>query len=381
VIEINVPFEEIETRAERLKKVRNLEAVDRIPVTPAINFRYLIPKVNVSFHDYYSNPESMLYSQILGQKWLMENIATDQCTVTGHWVGGWPDFQNTWESSSLGCTAVFPPDDIPWVSGKGWVKTDKDLIQLEKIDMIHSGVNAMALEYRKKMIALAEKYPVRFQGGPVFYPGANPELTHGSDGPFTVAGDLMGHTELFIAAMERPNFVRELLRIVTEKIITYLDFVWELCRFPTRDFAFTDDLAAGLSRKVYQEVVLPFDQKLRFHFDGYISMHMCGKVTHLLDLFLEGLKINELSGFGYMLDLERLGEVMGGKIVLAGGVNPMLIRSGTPQEVILETKRIIDALGKYKGLILMDGNNVPPGSPVENINAMMQAAELYGRNP
>ncbi len=32
--------------------------------------------------------------------------------------------------------------------------------------------------YRRAMMAVADKYPVRFQGGPVFYPGANPALTH-----------------------------------------------------------------------------------------------------------------------------------------------------------------------------------------------------------
>ena len=37
----------------------------------------------------------------------------------------------------------------------------------------------------------------------------------------------MGQTELFIAVKERPEFVRELLRIVTEKLIAYLDFCWE----------------------------------------------------------------------------------------------------------------------------------------------------------
>jgi uroporphyrinogen-III decarboxylase len=32
-----------------------------------------------------------------------------------------------------------------------------------------------------------------------------------------------------------------------------------------------------------------------------------------------------------------------------------------------------------RGLIIQDGNNIPPGSPLANINAMMEAAELYGR--
>ena len=75
-------------------------------------------------------------------------------------------------------------------------------------------------------MAVAEKYPVRFQDGPVFYPGANPALTHTSNGPFSAAADLLGHTEIFAAVYERREFVRELLRIVTDKIIAWEDFCW-----------------------------------------------------------------------------------------------------------------------------------------------------------
>ena len=37
------------------------------------------------------------------------------------------------------------------------------------------------------------------------------------------------------------------------------------------------------------------------------------------------------------------------------------------------------AKGPRGGLIVQDGNNIPPGSPVANINAMTEAAETWGR--
>ena len=52
----------------------------------------------------------MLRSQILGQKWLMENVKTDAHSITGAWVGGWTDFQNATEASAMGCEVVFPDD-------------------------------------------------------------------------------------------------------------------------------------------------------------------------------------------------------------------------------------------------------------------------------
>jgi len=378
VIEIGVAIEEIERRKERVLKAKRFEPVDRIPVIPAIAHRFLVPKVGVSFGDYYSDPETMLRTQILAQKWLMENIRTDAYSITGPWVGAWTDFQNTFEAGSLGCEIIFPDDDIPWV-GKPWVKTAKDVEKLERMDYIHSGINARQIAYRKAMIDVAHKYPVRFQDGPIFYPGENPALTHTSDGPFGVAGDLMGQTEIFEAVCTDPEFVRELLRIVTDKMIAYLDFCWEEERLPRpRDFAWTDDLAVSLSDRKFREIVLPSEKRLRFHFDGWLSLHMCGPAGHLLKTFRDELQIHELQGFGYQVDLDTVGSILGGKVVLVGNVNPMLIHSGTPEQVREATRRVIEGLGRYRGLIIQDGSNIPPGSPIENINAMMEAAEERG---
>jgi uroporphyrinogen-III decarboxylase len=350
VIEIAVPIEEIEARRRRVEAARRFEEPDRVPVLPAIAHRFLVPQVGTKFRDYYANPETMLRTQILAQKWLLENVRTDAYSITGPWVG------------------------------PGWVKTEADLRRLEAMDFIHSGLNAKQVAYRQAMIDFASEYPVRFKGGPVFYPGAQACLTHTSDGPFGVAGDLMGKTEIFLAVAERPDFVRELLRIVTDKLIAYLDFCWEEEKLPTpRDFAWTDDLAVSLSAATYRHIVLPFEKRLRFHFDGRVSLHMCGRSDHLLETFVNDLGIHEYQGFGYELDLARIAEIMGGKVVLLGNVNPMLIRSGTPGQVREATRRVLEVLAPLRGFIVQDGNNIPPGSPLQNINALMEAAEMYGR--
>lgn len=379
VIEIAVSIEEIVARRERVAKTKRFETPDRVPVIPAIAHRLLVPQVGVSFRDYYADPETMLRTQILAQKWLLENVRTDAHSITGAWTGAWTDFQNTFEAGSLGCDITFPDDDIPWV-GPGWVNTDNDLRQLETMDFVHSGINQKQIDYRRAMMTIADKYPVRFQGGPIFYPGENPSLTHTSDGPFGVAGDIMGQTELFTAVYERPEFVRELLRIVTDKLIDWLDFCWQEEGLPTpRDFAWTDDLAVSLSAKSYRELVLLEEKRLRFHFDGWLSLHMCGKTDHLLEIFVDDLKINEFQGYGYQVNLDRVAEVMGGRVVLVGNVSPMLIHSGTPEQIREATRKVIEKLAHFRGLIIQDGSNIPPGTPLENINAMTEAAELFGR--
>ncbi len=378
VIEINVPIEEIAARQERIAKTKRFETPDRVAVIPAINYRFLLPQIGVRFRDYYADPETMLRSQILGQKWLMENVRTDAYDITGAWVGGWTDFQNTTESSALGCEVLFPEDDIPVVHEEGWIRGDADLRRLEKIDVVNSGLNGRQVEFRQAMMKVADKYPVRFKGGPIFYPGANPALTHTSHGPFTVGATLLGSTQMFAGILERPDFVRELLHIVTDKILAWLDFCWAEEQLPNRDFAWTDDLSAYLSAEVWERELLPYDKRLRDHF-GRASLHMCGQTTHLLEIFADKLKIDEFQGFGYHVKLDRVAKAMGGKVVLLGNVNPMLIADGTPAEVKAATRQVIEQLAPCRGLIIQDGNNIAPGSPVENINAMMAAAEEYGR--
>jgi uroporphyrinogen-III decarboxylase len=379
VIEIGVPVEEIAARQERVERVRRFGRPDRVPVIPAIGTRFLVPRVGVRFRDYFGDPETMLRTQILAQKWLLENVRTDAYAITGPWVGAWTDFENTFEAGSLGVEVVFPDDDIPWV-GRGWVADEADLRRLEAMDYVHSGINARQIVYRRKMMEVAERYPVRFQGGPVFYPGAATALTHTSDGPFGVAGDLMGQTEIFLAVKERPDFVRELLRIVTDKLIEFLDFCWAEEKLPRpKDFAWTDDLAVSLSADDFREVVLPAERRLRSHFDGRLSLHMCGRSDHLLEIFRDDLAIHELQGFGYEVDLDRVAGVLGGRVVLLGNVDPMLIRAGRPADVRAATRRVLDKLAPLGGLIIQDGNNIPPDSPLPNINAMMEAAEAWGR--
>jgi len=379
IIEIAVPIEEIEARRERVEKTRRFETPDRVPVIPAIAHRLMVPQVGVSFRDYYADPETMLRTQILCQKWLLENVRTDAYSITGAWTGAWTDFQNTFEAGSLGCEIHFPDDDIPWV-GEGWVKSDDDLRRLEAFDYVDNGINARQVAYRRAMIDVAEKYPVRFQGGPVFYPGANPSLTNTSDGPFGVTGDVMGQVEAFTAIYERPDFVHEVLRIVTGKMIQWLDFCAEEMNLSQPiDFAWTDDLAVSLSAATFREFALPYNQQMRFHFDGRASLHMCGKSDHLLAIFRDDLQIDEFQGFGYQVDLDRVAQEMAGRVVLLGNVSPMLIHSGTPEQIREATRQVIEKLAPHRGLIIQDGSNIPPGTPLENINAMTEAAELYGR--
>ena len=59
--------------------------------------------------------------------------------------------------------------------------------------------------------------------------------------------------------------------------------------------------------------------------------------------------------------------------------NQNSLTAGERGPVLMQDYQLIEKLAHHRGLIIQDGNNIPPGTPIENINAMTEAAERYGR--
>ena len=70
---------------------------------------------------------------------------------------------------------------------------------------------------------------------------------------------------------------------------------------------------------------------------------------------------------------------MGGKVILMGGIDPVKIHDGRPADVLEDCRKNLEVFKGCRGYIMMDGHNIAPGSPIENLNMMAKAAELYGR--
>jgi uroporphyrinogen-III decarboxylase len=107
-------------------------------------------------------------------------------------------------------------------------------------------------------------------------------------------------------------------------------------------------------------------------------MHMCGDSTHLHRVLVEDLRITSFDLFGYRVTPEVAARNLGGKMLLWGNINPMLMLNGSKGEVKAASLRCLAALAPFGGLLLGDGANVCPGTPLENLAALTEAAEEYG---
>ena len=64
---------------------------------------------------------------------------------------------------------------------------------------------------------------------------------------------------------------------------------------------------------------------------------------------------------------------IGGKVALMGGVNTLTLNSGTRDEVMAEAIKVCRQGGPH-GYILAAGDMVPPETPLENLQAMVDVA-------
>ena len=102
------------------------------------------------------------------------------------------------------------------------------------------------------------------------------------------------------------------------------------------------------------------------------------EADHLLKYWTDDIKIDRYMGFSYLTDKRKIAEAMGGKVSIIGGVDSANLRQGTPESVREDVRKALEILKKVPGYVLMDGHNVAPGTPVENLNAVTEAAREFG---
>ncbi len=71
-------------------------------------------------------------------------------------------------------------------------------------------------------------------------------------------------------------------------------------------------------------------------------------------------------------------EIMGNSIALRGGIEASTMVTGTPEDVDLAVKSVVDRIWAKGGHLMLDcGIGIPDEAPVENVRAMFNAARKY----
>ena len=372
---IDLDYQEILKRQQETAPVRRLEPSAVIPIEHCIVEQFYGNSIGRSLSRFYHDPDEMLYTSVMGQKWELENVRSHKsviglrCTLT-----------NMDEACSLGAEPYFPGGDFNIPNVKPWIKSKTDLTRLAAIDPLKSGYRQRSLVFRDLIRSRAERVNLVFRDGTFmklleFSQGV--AGGGGTMGPFTIAQQLRG-AEIYYDLVDNPSFVDEMLEIITDKIIRWQEFLIEDYRRNGASYALfvADDSAANLSLEHFDRFSGRYVRRIMEHFqDRYKLWHMCGNTNHLLDYFAQELPFQEYSLFGFAQDKQKIRSLFGGRCVLKGNVDPKTIHLGSRQDVFDESMQILNVFKDVPGFILSDGANIPPGSPKQNINAMYDAVQ------
>ena len=355
----------------------------RMPMITGVSDRYFVlgretNPANVSFYDYSRDKALMFDMQCDFARWRQFNIIGDHemgVPEAGYVVN--VDFQNYYEAAWLGCEVRYPEGEVPYAVPL-LNNDNKNMLFDQGLPDPFSGFLAKAKEYYDFFVEKAKRTLI----GGIKISRVGAAFT-GLDGMFTIACELRGADLLCIDMFEDPDFYHTLMEYLTQATIKRLR-AWrvytgepEICT----SFNFADDSIMLLSREMYRDYVLPYHRKLALGISTMEkrgSAHLCGDASRHFSLIKDCLNAYSFDT-GFPVAHRELCEELGPEVCIQGGPSVGFITAANCEEIEAESKRIIESVKPIAPrFIFRDGNDLPPGTTLEKIEALYSACKKYG---
>lgn len=280
---------------------------------------------------------------------LNDRYPADACTVI---------MDLTVEAEAFGAPVVFPEDEVPSVTEP----LVHDLAEIEALK-VPSVDAARVPQYLKANRIVAEALDDK----PLF---------SGCIGPFSLAGRLLGMTELMMAVFTEPDTVRLLLDKCTRFIESYCLALREtgaqgvIMAEPAAGLISGEDCSLYSSQYVRRIVERVQDDRFM------VVLHNCGDTGHCTAAMTEtGAAAYH---FGNQADMVTALGVCPPDSLVMGNLDPVCIfRQAGADEVARATAELLHATRDYPNFILSSGCDVPPAVPQANIAAFYRALAEY----
>jgi uroporphyrinogen decarboxylase len=211
--------------------------------------------------------------------------------------------------------------------------------------------------------------------------------------PFERAQAMQGMETFLLNLAARPDFARALLEKIAHYCKDLMGRFLEELGDNVDIIKIGDDLGIQqgtmISPRMYRDIIKPvhadFIEFIRSRTSAKILFHSCGDVAPLLDDFIEiGVDIlNPVqTSSGGMADLPEIKKRYGRNIVFCGGIDThRILPFGSPSAVRDEVRRVMNSLGPGGGCLIGAVHTVMNDVPPENVLAMVDAVEEFGRYP
>jgi MtaA/CmuA family methyltransferase len=198
------------------------------------------------------------------------------------------------------------------------------------------------------------------------------------EGPCAQGADLRGINTLMLDFYDDPGFVRDLFEWVVEMELRFARAQVDA----GADIIGVGDAAASLTGpQIYEEFIFPLQKKL---IDGIhslgagVRLHICGNTRFALEGM--GRLGAEIVDLDYPSPMAEGRAKMGQKQVLLGNLNPVTVLLQGPREGV--TAGIAECHRQAGDRFIVGaGCEVPRGTPLENVKAMVEYARGHAPAP
>ncbi len=204
-------------------------------------------------------------------------------------------------------------------------------------------------------------------------------------GPFEGALWVRGWEDFLCDLHIAPKLAEALM----DKVVDYAMAVWGRMLDAVGDLVhvlcLNDDLGMQdrslISPEMYRKLIKKYTKRwysfIRSKSAAKILHHSCGSVYELLpDLIDCGVQIlNPVQVTARNMEPERLKKEFGDALAFWGGLDTQrLLAFGSPAQVADGVKRLMEVFGEGGGYVFAPSHNIQPTVPVENVEAMFEAA-------
>lgn len=263
------------------------------------------------------------------------------------------------EAECFGAEILVSDDEVPTVTGTVISSPeDAGALKVPPVGAGRTGLYVRAIAKAKKLIT----------DRPVFA---------GVIGPYSLAGRLMGMTEIMMNCYIAPEMVHTTLEKATEFILSYIQ---EYKNAGADGVVMAEPAAGLLSAELAEEFSCRYVKKIvaAVQDDSFLFIyHNCGGSVKFMAEELAALGAAAYH-FGNAVDMAEMLEMMPKNVPVMGNVDPSSVfRNGTPETVRAETVGIMEKCCAYPNFVISSGCDIPPATPWENIDAFFSAAEEF----
>ena len=201
-------------------------------------------------------------------------------------------------------------------------------------------------------------------------------ILSGVIGPFSLAGRLLDVTEIMVLCYDEPELVKVVLDTCTTFIKKYIQ------AFKTagaHGVVMAEPVAGLLSPALIAEFSNPYVQQIRESVEDKnfaFVYHNCGNTIPLLaEIAKMGCRAIHL---GNSIDMKAALQELPSNVLVMGNISPAdEFRNGTPASMALAVKKLWQQCSAYDNFLISSGCDIPPASPLENIDAFFQTIKEF----